>query len=187
MGELKQAATASQFQIGGARLQMEMIRAFLIEVQTSNEKDYAEMKENFFQLSNLASRSTDTVRAVLTDARSKLKQFVVKAEDLSTAINGLEVIRISAKIETSKLNATQSNTFKTHIDEMTPFVKNVSKPLTDSRMAASTLLRELEDATELLKLIQQLTGEMKTIVNGTHAGNKDSPPNGARMIRRDLE
>jgi len=169
MNELKQAAMTSQFQIGGARLQIEMIRAFLVEIQNSatnlTQKELTELKENFALLSKLISSSTETVRKVLIDARAKLKQFVARAEELSIAINGLEVIRMSAKIETTKLDAVMISAFHTHIAEMTAFIKDVSKPLKDSRLSASALLGELEEAIDFLRRIQQSTLEMNNIVN----------------------
>ena len=161
MTEVLNSVNSSLYQMGGARLQAEIVRAFLAETLNSGHTSADnEFKENFTQLTTLSIDSTRIVDSVLFEAERKLSQFSKKTDDLLTAINGLEVIRVSAKIEIAKLVLDHDRSLKDHVNGMEKFIKSVSKPMNQTRTDAQTFIQEIRNSKDLIKKLQKTLSEL---------------------------
>lgn len=156
------AITASQFELGGARLQAEITRVFLEENRDgqthANPQKHADFMQNLAQLTQLAGESSRRVSENLQTVRNTLQAFISRANELRSTIAGLEVIRLSGKIEISKLDAQSSQSFTNHIARMDEFIRNVSLAMSEILTAGTALVHRLDSSlTQLDRVITLLS------------------------------
>lgn len=146
MGEILKSISSSQFEIGGARLQAEVIHAFVMEflqMEAENRnRSSQEFASNLGSLQELASKSSRSVAKTMIDLSQKLKLLMERCESLRNSTNGLEVIRVSGKIEVSKLSTEHQDVLTHYIGQMSEFINSVIRMLEKIVTLASSFSNE---------------------------------------------
>lgn len=171
MDQLFSSITETQFQISGARLQGELIRVFLTESHQLGFKadtpEGAEFLNNYYQLCQLSLLSTEKAEQSLLELRTILRHFRSVSEELLMVINGLEIIRISGKIEVARLSAEHGDLIGKYIDEMENFVHNIFIPLKEIETQSADFFGSLTSPSESLRAIKRILDQ--AVDRSTHA------------------
>lgn len=143
--------TTSQFQIGTGKLQIEMIRAFVVETIinlnstgfATNEAADSVFLETYRDLTKLSQMTSHEVLENLRALRQSMNQFLSRSEDLLSSVNTLNVIRITGKIEVAQLTGDNGVAFGEHINQMGNFITELLSPLREVVLSSSRMVPEL--------------------------------------------
>lgn len=154
MSELNEALDRSQFQVAACRLQLEMMCFFIGEAVASTDVDPKVFEENHKVLAAVAGRYLREVYERMAKLSQTSAMFTRRIDDLMQAVSGLQVIRVTGKIETASLPDAEGAAFGNHIQEMQRFISGISGPLKTLadvaqrfRDGAQTCLQRLEQST----------------------------------------
>lgn len=114
----------AQFSICAALLQTEVFNFFKNEKSSGQIDVQLEMKA-------LEELKQSSIRQAIEDLRhtsNEFSSFGIKCEELKKLSTGLEIVRLTGKIEASKINV-ESGEFKSLLDELTKFRLFLSKSL----------------------------------------------------------
>lgn len=149
----------SQFDLGCCRIQAEMITNFMKEAD-SGEADSAP-HEDLELLLQVTHSATDRALVRVNSLMQLFESFLRTLDDLLKTINGLELIRITGKIEISKLGGDHGHAFETHIDQMAEFLGRISTPIRISNESSVIGIKATERSLNALAILKGNLSEVQ--------------------------
>lgn len=158
----------SQFDLGSSRLQAEMITTFMKEEASADAN--ASRYEDLRILLAITNASVERALARVSGLRRLFDTFVRMVDELLKSVNGLELIRITGKIEVAKLGGGHGAAFQTHIDQMGAFLKTISAPMRICANASYAGLEATRTSLEALSILQRHLVDVKIPAKKTAKG-----------------
>ncbi|MCM2278963.1 MAG: PAS domain-containing protein [Oligoflexia bacterium] len=147
----------SRFRIAAACLQTEMTAFFVRELVAATESGkqeggVEEFRKSCTELLALAGSYSEQARQGILQLQALLRRFTNEREELEASVVGLEVIRQSGTVESSRSNELKA-AFGAHIERMRNFVLSVKEP---TRSVGDTLVSLLIDVQDTQSLISSV-------------------------------
>lgn len=133
---------SNQFLLSATCLQDEMIRLFSLEASNKNNNSGGDAK----LLSNISNLYKKQVEGSIQEALTVLNKQVSILEELQSMVNGLEVVRINGKVESSRFDADEAN-YNEVLKELQLFISFIRESLSSIQSTNQSIgetLRNIE-------------------------------------------
>jgi PAS fold len=170
---LLESVEQSQFDLGCARLQIEMMTDFIKESEFSTDAEKAQShQEDLFLLNKLTNDSIERTITRVNSLRQLFSYFLRTLEELLKTVNGMELIRITGKIEVAKIGGEHGVAFQNHIDDMAEFLKKLAGPMRTSSECSRIGYEATASCYDALILTRQNLPNLKNLQkNSRHSAN----------------
>lgn len=159
VSNLIESLAESQFDLGCSRLQTEMISSFMKEA--SEQETGVSRQDDLKTLLMITNSSVERALSRVNSLRQLFESFIRTTDELLKTVNGLELIRITGKIEVAKLGGEHGAAFQTHIDQMANFLKTISAPMRLSSGASIVGFESTRMSVEALGILQRHLADVK--------------------------
>ncbi len=160
VSSLIESLADSQFDLGCCRLQTEMITDFMRENSDTDSVIHTR-KADLELLLQVTHESTDRALARVNSLMQLFETFLRTLDDLLKTINGLELIRITGKIEVAKLGGDHGHSFETHIAQMAEFLHKISSPMRISNESSTIGVKATERSLNALMILKGNLSEVQ--------------------------
>jgi hypothetical protein len=89
--------------------------------------------------------------------------FKNRMESLMTTLSGLQVIRVSGKIESAKMSSTGTSNFNVHIEGMEQFIQKIATPSKEVSTIIEKFVEELKNCMASLSKVERNLPALKEI------------------------
>jgi len=165
VSSLIESLADSQFDLGCCRLQTEMINDFMKEGR-SEESSFSTISDDLELLFKITHESTNRALSRVNSLRQLFETFLRTLSELLKTINGLELIRITGKIEIAKLGGDHGHAFETHINQMAEFLQRISGPLRISNESSIIGVKATEHSLSALMILSGNLSEVQITSKG---------------------
>lgn len=149
---------SSLFEVGSTKIGIEMLSFFLKESKSLAVDETlnfaADIATNFKTLCTCLVDSTAKTLSELEQLKSEIYDFKARSSDLMEVAVGMEVIRITGKVEVAKLSGQQGQGFANQIERMSDFLHNLTHSLKEVSQSAATIISDSEAALSRLRAAQ---------------------------------